>query len=81
MSQGSIIAIDLGTTNSCVAIMENGQAKVIENAQGGRTTPSVVAVTQDKNNNEILLGARISGVITFVFFFIFMAAIYTVSPV
>jgi molecular chaperone DnaK len=49
-----IIGIDLGTTNSCVAIMEGGQAKVIENAEGARTTPSVVAYQED---GEILVGA------------------------
>ena len=48
-----IIGIDLGTTNSCVAIVENGIPKVIENSEGARTTPSVVAYT----NNEILVGA------------------------
>ncbi|MFI4979232.1 MAG: Hsp70 family protein, partial [Nevskiales bacterium] len=42
-----IIGIDLGTTNSCVAIMEGGNAKVIENSEGERTTPSVVAYTDD----------------------------------
>ena len=51
---GKIIGIDLGTTNSCVALMESGQAKVIENAEGGRTTPSIVAYTED---DEVLVGA------------------------
>ncbi|MBL8472710.1 MAG: molecular chaperone DnaK [Rhodocyclaceae bacterium] len=49
-----IIGIDLGTTNSCVAIMEGGKPKVIENAEGSRTTPSIVAYTED---GEILVGA------------------------
>ena len=47
------IGIDLGTTNSCVAVMEGNKAKVIENAEGGRTTPSMVAFTDD---GEILVG-------------------------
>jgi len=51
---GKIIGIDLGTTNSCVAIMEGGKAKVIENSEGDRTTPSVVAWSKD---NEVLVGA------------------------
>src|SRR5215831_12332781 len=49
-----IIGIDLGTTNSCVAIIEGGQPKVIENSEGGRTTPSIVAYLED---GEILVGA------------------------
>jgi len=50
---GKIIGIDLGTTNSCVAIMEGGKPKVIENSEGGRTTPSIVGYTED---GEILVG-------------------------
>ena len=49
-----IIGIDLGTTNSCVAIIENGQPKVIENLEGSRTTPSIVAYTDEE---EVLVGA------------------------
>lgn len=50
---GKIIGIDLGTTNSCVSVLENGVAKVIENAEGARTTPSIVAYA---NDGEILVG-------------------------
>jgi molecular chaperone DnaK len=50
---GKIIGIDLGTTNSCVAVMEGKEAKVIENSEGDRTTPSIVAYTED---GEILVG-------------------------
>src|SRR6188474_3935350 len=49
-----MIGIDLGTTNSCVAIVEGGQPKVIENSEGARTTPSVVAYQDD---GEVLVGA------------------------
>ncbi len=51
---GKIIGIDLGTTNSCVAVMEGGKPRVIENAEGGRTTPSIIAYQDD---GEILTGA------------------------
>ncbi|MEM5450411.1 MULTISPECIES: molecular chaperone DnaK [Paraburkholderia] len=51
---GKIIGIDLGTTNSCVALMEGNQVKVIENSEGARTTPSIIAYMDD---NEVLVGA------------------------
>ena len=50
---GKIIGIDLGTTNSCVAVMDGGKARVLENAEGDRTTPSIIAYTQD---GETLVG-------------------------
>jgi len=53
-NMAKVIGIDLGTTNSCVAISENGQTKVIENAEGARTTPSVIAYL---DGGEILVGA------------------------
>jgi molecular chaperone DnaK len=50
---GKVIGIDLGTTNSCVAIMEGGEPVVIQNSRGQRTTPSTVAFTKD---GEVLVG-------------------------
>ena len=50
---GKIIGIDLGTTNSCVSVMEGGKPRVIENAEGDRTTPSIVGYTEE---GEILVG-------------------------
>ena len=50
---GRVIGIDLGTTNSCVAVMDGDKARVIENSEGDRTTPSVVAFGKD---DEVLVG-------------------------
>ena len=50
---GKVIGIDLGTTNSCVALMDGDKARVVENIEGDRTTPSVVAFTKD---DEVLVG-------------------------
>ncbi len=52
---GKIIGIDLGTTNSCVSVLEGGKPKVIENAEGDRTTPSIVGYTEE---GEILVGQQ-----------------------
>ena len=51
---GKIIGIDLGTTNSCVSVMEGNTTRVIENSEGARTTPSIIAYQED---GEILVGA------------------------
>ena len=50
---GKIIGIDLGTTNSCVAVLESSEAKIIENSEGDRTTPSIVGYTEE---GEVLVG-------------------------
>ena len=51
----TVIGIDLGTTNSCVSVMDGGSPRVIENSEGGRTTPSIVAYTDD---GEILAAVK-----------------------
>ena len=50
---GKIIGIDLGTTNSCVSVLEGGKPRVIENAEGGRTTPSIVAYADDNGSLQV----------------------------
>ena len=55
---GKIIGIDLGTTNSCVTVMEGGKAVVITNAEGNRTTPSVVGFSKDKQKLVGLLASK-----------------------
>mgnify|MGYP002261515336 CR=1 FL=1 len=58
MATEKVIGIDLGTTNSCMAIIEGGEPKVIENKEGNRTTPSIVAFTK---TGERLIGASAGG--------------------
>ena len=58
MAKNSVIGIDLGTTNSCVATIENGEAVVIANAEGARTTPSVVAFSKDGGERMVGVTAK-----------------------
>jgi molecular chaperone DnaK len=57
--QGKVLGIDLGTTNSCMAIMEAGDPVVIPNAEGARTTPSVVYLGQDRSVGQIAKRQRV----------------------
>ena len=58
MGKATVIGIDLGTTNSCVATIENGEPIVIANAEGARTTPSVVAFTKDGSERLVGITAK-----------------------